>query len=127
MEIVVMYVSNCGDCAEDFEAVVEPNVGYKLFRLHKDGSIGPLFINKRQRLEIGEAYEAEDHPIKGYAHRPGWHICGDPIAPHPSKKNRIWAKVEFEDYEELKRPASQGSKWYLARMMRVVELLPEVV
>ena len=56
-------------------------IGYKLFRKMRDG-YAPLFINKRLRLREGVIYTMEDHPTKGYAHRPGWHICSTPFAPH---------------------------------------------
>lgn len=45
-------------------------IGYKLFRQRKDGTLGPLFINRRQRLEVGKTYEAEEHRTKGFAFRP---------------------------------------------------------
>jgi hypothetical protein len=98
-------------------------IGYKLFTLRKNGTIGPLFINKKQRLQLGVQYQAEDHLTKGFAHRPGWHICSTLSAPHLSKKGRVWAKVEFEDYTEHIRPASQGGLWFTANKMTVVELL----
>jgi hypothetical protein len=46
-------------------------IGYKLFRKRKDGTYGPLFINRSQKILQGETYHAEDHPTKGYAYRPG--------------------------------------------------------
>ena len=99
-------------------------LGFKLFTLYKDGSIGPLFINKRLRLDLGEWYEAEDHPTKGYAHRPGFHVCARPIAPHLSKTGRVWGKVDIEDYVVYQRPIRQGGIWYLAKRMKVLELFP---
>lgn len=35
---------------------------YKLFRVRRDGTIGPLFINKKQRIPVGEWMCAEEHP-----------------------------------------------------------------
>ena len=96
-------------------------IAYKLFRLLKDGKIAPLFINKKLRLEYNKWYQAEAHKTKGFAFRPGWHVIAKPYAPHLSMKNRIWKKVEIEDYQEINRPASQGGKWYLANKMRVIE------
>lgn len=98
-------------------------IGYKLFHLRKDGTLGPLFINCRQRIPIGKWLPAEDHPTKGYAHRPGWHACAEQDAPHLSKKDRVWARVEIISVEEFTRPASQGGLWYLAQRMRVLEVL----
>ena len=92
---------------------------YKLFREMKDGSIAPLFINKTQRLEEGVWYEAEDHPTKGFAHRPGWHCTLRPEAPHLSEKGRIWCEVTIDDFVEYNRPESQGGTWVLAQHLRV--------
>lgn len=98
-------------------------IGYKLLRKRKDGSLGPLFINRKQIIPIGEWLEAENHPTKGYAVRPGWHITGSPEAPHLSMENRVWCEVEFEDHYEFKRPASQGGMWYIANWMKVIREL----
>jgi hypothetical protein len=98
-------------------------IGYKLFTLHKNGTIGPLFINKRQRLQIGVQYRAEEHLTKGFAFRPGWHICSTQSAPHLSKKGRVWAKVEFNDFKEHIRPESQGGLCYTANEITILEIL----
>lgn len=97
-------------------------VGYKLFRRRKDGSLGPLFINKRLRLQVGESYEAEEHPTKGYAFRPGWHLCREPVAPHLSKNNRVWVKVMAYEAVEYPRPESQGGVWLLAKRIKVLQI-----
>jgi len=100
-------------------------IGYKLFKLRKDGSIGPLFINARQRIEVGVEYQAGDHPTKGFAHRPGWHICHSVDgAPHLKlMSNRVWCKVEFTLQQVVERPAAQGGTWYLGSSMKVLEVL----
>lgn len=95
-------------------------IAYKLFSVKKNGEIGPLFINRRMRLETGVWYPAEDHPTKGFAHRPGWHALLKPEAPHLSEKDRAWYRVEIEEYEIHERPESQGGKWALAKRMRVI-------
>lgn len=74
---------------------------YKLFRLLKDGSISPLFINKKQRLEVGITYQSECYPTKGFMVRQGWHCCITPLAPHlnmtlKTGEKRIWAEVDVE-------------------------------
>ena len=97
-------------------------IGYKLFRVRKDGSLGPLFINRGQRLTLGTKYVAEAHKTPGYAFRLGWHICEHPVAPHLSKKGRVWAVVEFGDWEGHERPKSQGGLWFTAGWMRIVAL-----
>ncbi len=93
-----------------------------------DGTYAPLFINKRQRIPIGEWLDAEDHPTKGFAHRPGWHCCASPVAPHLKRypKNgrpRAWFKVEIEDFTYERRPAKQGGVWFLAQRMKVIRRL----
>lgn len=96
---------------------------YKLMRLRKNGTLGSLFINKRDVIPIGVWLEAEDHPTKGYAHRPGWHCTFKPVAPHLSLKNRVWVEVEVEDFEVFERPISQGGKWILAKQMKVIRII----
>lgn len=93
---------------------------YKLFRVRKDGSIGPLFINARLRIPMGEWLQAEEHPTKGFAYRPGWHCTFKPVAPHLSEKGRKWFEIEVEDYTTYARPESQGGSWVLAERMKVV-------
>jgi len=103
-------------------------IAYKIFKRRKDGSIGPLFINARAHLEVGVWLEAEDHPTKGYAHRPGWHATLAPVAPHikltpKGGPSREWFVVEIEDYRKFNRPQSQGGTWVLARRMRILKPL----
>ena len=98
-------------------------IAYKLLRDRKDGSIGPLFINRKQRIPIGKWLKAEDHPTKNYAHRPGWHCTSKPEAPHLSMKGRTWYQVEIEDFVEHIRPKNQGGLWFLANRMKVVKSL----
>ena len=97
--------------------------GYKLLRLRRDNTLGPLFINRKQVIPFGEWLVAESHQTKGYAFRPGWHACSLPVAPHLSPKGRVWCEVELRDFEVLNRPASQGGTWYLAKNMLVVSLI----
>ena len=89
----------------------------------KDGSLSSLFIGKRNRLPIGQWLQAESLPTKGFALRPGWHCTREPLAPHLSTKDRVWVKVEIEDYTELLRPENQGGLWYLADRMRILEVV----
>ena len=96
-------------------------LAYKLFKERKDGSIGPLFINRKQRIPIGQWLEAEDVPTKGFAHRPGWHVGVYPEAPHLSEKGRVWYLVEIEDWYPFKRPKNQGGEWLIAKRMKVIE------
>jgi hypothetical protein len=94
---------------------------YKLLHARKNNTLGPLFINRRQVIPFGTWLQAEDHPTANFAHRPGWHCCDKPSAPHLSMKDRIWCVVEIEDYTEFVRPAAQGGLWYLAQRMKVLE------
>jgi len=96
---------------------------YKLLRKRKDGTLGPLFINCRQRIPVGEWLPAEAHRRKGYKFRPGWHCMAKPRAPHLTDKGRVWCEVEISDFTEFTRPESQGGLWYLAQKMRVTKEL----
>lgn len=96
-------------------------IAYKLIRKLKDGSLSPLFINKRMRIPIGEWLTAEEHPTKGFALRKGWHCTLKPIAPHLTLKGRVWVEVVIEDYEYYDRPESQGGTWVLAQKMKVLK------
>lgn len=86
-------------------------IGYKLFSLRKNGTIGPLFINKRQVIPLDTWLKAEEgHYKKGFTYRPGWHILSAPFAPHLSTKGRVWAKVEIgRVFQRHTRPANQGA------------------
>jgi hypothetical protein len=100
-------------------------IAYKLVRCRKDGSIGPLFINRQQRITVGEWLPAGDHPTKGFAHRAGWHAAAEPVAPHLSERLangevRQWWQVEVADYELHKRPQHQGGTWVLAQRIKFV-------
>ena len=86
----------------------------------KDGSLSPLFINKKMRIPVGVWLEAESHPTNGFAFRKGWHCTLKPIAPHLSTKNRVWIECEIEDFEYYNRPESQGGTWVLAQKMKVL-------
>jgi len=109
----------------DLKAVCEQDCiyAYKLFRLRKDGTLGPLFINAQQRVPVGVWVKAQAHRTPGFAFRPGWHCCSTPNAPHLSKKGRVWCKVTIRGFKEHHRPASQGGLWYTAQWLRVEEIL----
>ena len=96
-------------------------IAYKLLRKRKNGTLGPLFINRKQVIPVGKWLQAENHPTKGYAVRPGWHATSKPEAPHLSMRGRVWTKVEITDYKKLVRPQNQGGVWLLAQQMKVLE------
>ncbi len=93
--------------------------GWKLFRLRKDGTLGPLFINARLRVPAGVWLKAEAHRTVGFAYRPGWHVCSEMNAPHLSKRGRVWARVSIKGVTRHQRPASQGGLWYTAKWLRI--------
>lgn len=98
-------------------------IGFKLFRVRKDGTIGPLFINRRQRVPVGEWIESEYHPTKGFAHRAGWHMCTRPVAPHLKlTAERAWFMVEYDETSSrtYHRPECQGGDWILADKIKVL-------
>ena len=90
-------------------------------RRRKDGSLGPLFINRKLRVPLNIWMPAEDWPTRNFAHRPGWHVTLNPVAPHLSTKGRVWVQVEVrkEGLQELHRPKGQGGPWLLAKWMKV--------
>ena len=94
---------------------------YKLLRKRKNGTLAPLFINKRLVIKLNEWMQAESHPTKGYSYRPFWHCTQKPEAKHLSTKGRVWCKVEIEDFTEMQRPVTQGGKWYLASRIRIIK------
>jgi len=96
-------------------------IAYKLMTKRKDGTLGPLFINCRQRVPVGTWLPAEFHPRRSYAQRKGWHTLAKPHAPHLKlMKNRVWVIVQIENYIEHERPIAQGGIWYLAQQMKVL-------
>ena len=104
-------------------------IAYKLFTQRKDGSLGALFINRKQRIELNTWYVAEDHPTKGYAHRPGWHCTKKQTAPHIKKEpasgeTRVWCLVEVGgDITPFERPEIQGGTWFICEKMQVLEVI----
>lgn len=104
----------------------ETMIAYKLFRVRKDGTIGPLFINRKLIVEPNKWMGAECHPTKGFAVRPGWHCTLTPVAPHlktdlKSGETRKWFKVEVSGITTFQRPESQGGTWVLAEKLKVLE------
>lgn len=103
-------------------------IGYKLFRTGRDGSLHPLFINRNAVIHMGEWLPAESHPTPGFAFRPGWHACFQPVAPHlkmnlASGERRVWCRVALRGTTKYDRPESQGGSWVLAKELKVLEVL----
>tara|TARA_R110000772_G_scaffold17946_3_gene50044 strand:+ start:178322 stop:178624 length:303 start_codon:yes stop_codon:yes gene_type:complete len=98
-------------------------IAYKLCRQLKNGDITSLFINNTRRLPFDEWMEAEAFPTKGFKERPYWHCTSETVAPHLSKKNRVWVKVEMDGYKEMNRPESQGGKWFLASNVKLLNIV----
>lgn len=100
-------------------------IAYKLMRIRKDGSLGSLFINKKDVLPLNKWLNAKPYLTKGFAFRPGWHCTFKPYAPHLSEKGRVWVKVEIKDFVTYPRPESQGGEWILANKIKLLEILKE--
>ena len=102
---------------------------YKLLRLRIDGSLGPLFVGRTQVFTVGNWMNSrEDLPHPGLAHRPGFHCCSTQKAPHIKLKlkngeQRVWCSVSIEKYESYKRPECQGGLWYVAKRMKINEII----
>ncbi len=96
-------------------------IGYKLMRKRRDGTYGSLFINRKDKLYPDTWLLAESHRTRGYQFRPGWHLLPKPVAPHLSKKGRVWVRVAALDVETHIRPESQGGKWLLAQQIKILE------
>jgi hypothetical protein len=92
---------------------------YKLFRVRKDGTIGSLFINKKERLSLNKWLDAKSYPTKGYKIRPFWHCMKEPFAPHLSMEGRKWFKVDMRNFKMFNRPKIQGGLWYLAQKIKI--------
>lgn len=96
---------------------------YKLFRQRKDGTLGPLFIDRKLRIPPNKWMKAKAVPTKGFAFRPGFHCCEKPKAPHLSMEGRVWCKVKIKGFTEYIRPKTQGGLWYTANRLKVVEVM----
>ena len=107
----------------------EWKVAYKLMRQLKDGTVHPLFINKKEETQFGVVLPAECYPTKGFAVRQGWHCCFTPYAPHLKQdlsngEHRVWVEVLVRNYDTYDRPESQGGAWILAQEMIANRIIP---
>ena len=96
---------------------------YKLLRVRRDNSLGPLFINKSQVIPVGVWLKAKCWPTKGFAVRKGFHCTEKMSAPHLSPYGRAWCKCDIEDYTNFERPRKQGGLWYIAQRMRITKVV----
>jgi hypothetical protein len=94
-------------------------IAYKLFQQKQKG-ISSLFIDAKKILPTNKWLPAKKLKRKGFKFRPYWHAVQKPHAPHLSKKKRVWYKVEVKDFIEFKRPKNHGSKWLLAKQIRIL-------
>lgn len=92
---------------------------FKLFRVRKDGTLGSLFINRKQVLPTNVWLKAENYPTKGFKNRKGWHATLHANADHLSLKDREWRLVEVADFKKIKRPKSQGGIWLVANWIKI--------
>lgn len=105
-------------------------IAYKLVRMRKDGTLGPMFIQRGRLYKLGvkEIASFMCTPPHGFTKRPGFHCCTQPRAPHIKLKlkngeRRVWCEVEVEDYTEFHRPECQGGTWLLAKYMTILRVL----
>ena len=98
----------------------------KLFKQRKDGTLGPLYIGSKQRIDSkGGKWLPFDEKLskKGFGERPGWH-APTKEAPHikteAKGQDRVVRDVALRNWTVFPRPASQGSEWYLAGEMMVL-------
>lgn len=94
---------------------------YKLFRVRANGTLGPLFIDRKLVYEQGKWMKAKAVLTKGFAFRPGFHATHAPNAPHLKTEGRRWYKVRLRGFKPHHRPASQGGLWYTAKEMKLLE------
>lgn len=100
---------------------------YKLVRLMADGTLSPLFIDKKLRYTLGQWFDAKEVPTKGFAFRPGFHTTAAPVAPHlKESEKRVWCEVTIDDFEEEHRPVCQGGTWYLSNRMCVDRVMGDM-
>ena len=96
---------------------------YKLLRVRRDGTLGSLFINRKQVIPVGKWLKARCWPTKGFAVRPGWHCTAKMNAPHLSPYGRAWCSCEIQGYVPMERPKRQGGTWYIAQRMRLTKVV----
>ena len=102
---------------------------YKLMKQRKDGSLGSLFINAKEKYQLNKWMDAEFIPTKGFADRYGWHCTlGTANAPHlkrelKSGEKRVWVEVDVDGVELYNRPESQGGTWVLASKMKIIGVM----
>lgn len=101
----------------------QPVLAYKLLHVRKNGTLGSLFINKKAALPAGVWLLAEGHRTKNFAYRPGWHATHAPSAPHLSMAGRRWYVVQLRGVQRIKRPESQGGVWYVARWLKILDVV----
>ena len=95
-------------------------IAWKLFKLRKDGSLGSLYMNSRERLLPEVWYTASDNQRNGFAKRVGFHTTKTKHAPHLSLKGRVWRRVEIKDFYFVERPKNQGGTWIIAQRMKIL-------
>ena len=100
---------------------------YKLFRLRKDNTLGPLFIDAKLRIPTDTWMKSKlgKPPKSSWKVRQGWHCCYQPVAPHLNSTitSRVWCEVEVRHTTELPRPDRLGGNWILADELKVVRRL----
>ena len=112
----------------------EKVIGYKLVEKHRDGSYGPLFVNRKMRFPLGEIIEAEcgelvdeghvKSALGALARHPGFHLAIYPDSPWIGKKKNgklirrkkhVWLECEILGDQIIvdKRLNDVPNGWYL--------------
>jgi hypothetical protein len=102
--------------------MVTSKLAFKLVRQRKNGTFGPLFIDKKLIFSFNVWLRAKSKFTKGFKLRPGWHVVANPHAPHLSKKGRVWLLVEIRQFQSHRRSSYQGDLWYIAQEMRILRV-----
>ena len=103
---------------------------FKLVRKRKDGSLGPLFVERNRVFDPGIVLFANPFSKipQGLSYRPGFHCCTKPEAPHiklrlKSGEERVWCEVLLADYVKHLRPACFGGMWLVGQVMEIIRVL----
>lgn len=99
-------------------------IAFKLLHVRANGTVGPLFIERKRVLNIEGEIEWANMALKpkGYATRPGFHTCANPYAPHLKlSHDRCWFLVEIGgNITEHERPECQGGTWYTSNYIKLI-------
>lgn len=71
---------------------------------------------------MGRWLTAQEYPTKGFYVRKGFHCVLKPEVPHLKMlEDRVWKRVEIKSIHTIQRPNFQGTTWYIANKMRILD------